>query len=764
METASTDDTEEDDDLLSALAGRRQQQTVPVSHTDATDDTTDAEEPAEGAARRDTRHGGLAVGAVPLSHNPPPTSPPASHHLERLPAQDATQPPPRPSPPIDQLPLAPPTPEQCCFNAASPLPQSAYPMSLDEAAAATDSAPWYLSSRASNAAALSSRSGSTMSSTSNAPARRPIGPPPPGPPPAGARPVRLAVNAMAAPPALAPGAMLRPIDPPSAAAAVTRVALTPPLVPRDSERDSSHPCDVSPAAAAASTTFETVDLHPPPMTAVTKDVHNGADTPSPPPSFSPVCSQSLSPALGTPLKGDAEPAWLREASAVLSPGDEEALADAANRDVEERSPAVARKQPKHHEKPSASDEGEAPPPPWLREASEFLEREVAEETDESAPSPTPPASPTSHMRAEASGGMQGDACRCAQAAVDGNSAPSAKALGKMPMTYRGATSSTSRSDSDVFLESTSTSPGVTAAVGAAPMRTTFEAMSASERAALIDQATFFGMDLRSVGAVVLHGGDPSAGSSSTAAACTPTDVRKADPSKACEMPTITDHSLDAPAENEPPTSDPKVRMADTARLDFDDILTRQPPSSSTQLSLSEWSSALYLLMAGLARYTQTLLIAPWGRFIKLAESAADATDVAVARTQDAAAYVIGLMAYHLASMSVSIAKVVGSTALRAANPLFLALHKVATQLLRLLHAMRRYRTGRHLSNSIGAFTSLVMVRTIVLMGPVLGAMIWSPLQMLWVAAGLTDLRIFVVALALLLLALIRFYMYIGWID
>ena len=38
------------------------------------------------------------------------------------------------------------------------------------------------------------------------------------------------------------------------------------------------------------------------------------------------------------------------------------------------------------------------------------------------------------------------------------------------------------------------------------------------------------------------------------------------------------------------------------------------------------------------------------------------------------------------------------------------------------------------------------------------------LEMIWVAAGLTDLRIFVVALALLLFALIRFYMYLGWID
>lgn len=84
--------------------------------------------------------------------------------------------------------------------------------------------------------------------------------------------------------------------------------------------------------------------------------------------------------------------------------------------------------------------------------------------------------------------------------------------------------------------------------------------------------------------------------------------------------------------------------------------------------------------------------------------------------------------------------------------------------MKVLRVMRRHPAGRHLSNSFGALASLMMARMVLVTGPLIGAMIWAPLEMVWVAAGLSDLRMLVAAMAVLVVALLRLYVALGWLD
>ena len=58
----------------------------------------------------------------------------------------------------------------------------------------------------------------------------------------------------------------------------------------------------------------------------------------------------------------------------------------------------------------------------------------------------------------------------------------------------------------------------------------------------------------------------------------------------------------------------------------------------------------------------------------------------------------------------------------------------------------------------------MLARMAVLGGPILGAMIYAPLEYGWVLVGLNDIRIFVPVGFAMLGALLRFYAYLGLLD
>ena len=85
-------------------------------------------------------------------------------------------------------------------------------------------------------------------------------------------------------------------------------------------------------------------------------------------------------------------------------------------------------------------------------------------------------------------------------------------------------------------------------------------------------------------------------------------------------------------------------------------------------------------------------------------------------------------------------------------------------MLRGLKAVRQYRVGRYLSNAGGAFGAAAMARTAVVTGPLLGAMMYELLEPIYFALGLGDMRFLLLAMAISLGCLLRFYAYLGFFD
>ena len=84
--------------------------------------------------------------------------------------------------------------------------------------------------------------------------------------------------------------------------------------------------------------------------------------------------------------------------------------------------------------------------------------------------------------------------------------------------------------------------------------------------------------------------------------------------------------------------------------------------------------------------------------------------------------------------------------------------------MRTLTALRQYRAGRHLSNGVGAIGAFAVARAAVLTGPLIGAMLYAPMEVAWVACGLGDLRVFVFAALLALAGLLQLYARLGFFD
>ena len=98
---------------------------------------------------------------------------------------------------------------------------------------------------------------------------------------------------------------------------------------------------------------------------------------------------------------------------------------------------------------------------------------------------------------------------------------------------------------------------------------------------------------------------------------------------------------------------------------------------------------------------------------------------------------------------------------RLVRPYLNALLQFAMGVLKLV---RQHHAGRVLSNGAGAMGALAVARTIVLTGPLLGAMMYGPMEYVWIALGLTDMRILVIGLFVGLASLLRLYALLGFFD
>ena len=89
-----------------------------------------------------------------------------------------------------------------------------------------------------------------------------------------------------------------------------------------------------------------------------------------------------------------------------------------------------------------------------------------------------------------------------------------------------------------------------------------------------------------------------------------------------------------------------------------------------------------------------------------------------------------------------------------------ALHAIGA----LIRRMWRSRAGWHASNGAGAIASLVVARGVILGGPIVGELIASPLQVLWFAAGLQDIRVFLLFMVCILALMLRCFASLGWLE
>ena len=108
--------------------------------------------------------------------------------------------------------------------------------------------------------------------------------------------------------------------------------------------------------------------------------------------------------------------------------------------------------------------------------------------------------------------------------------------------------------------------------------------------------------------------------------------------------------------------------------------------------------------------------------------------------------------------------IAGSSANRAISAAAPPLVATGERARRTLRTVRKYRTGRHVSNGVGAIASLALARTVVLVGPLVGAMLYEPIETAFFALGLQDMRLMLPALIVALGLLLQLYSHWGWLD
>ena len=122
------------------------------------------------------------------------------------------------------------------------------------------------------------------------------------------------------------------------------------------------------------------------------------------------------------------------------------------------------------------------------------------------------------------------------------------------------------------------------------------------------------------------------------------------------------------------------------------------------------------------------------------------------------------LADRLARVTAGLASLATSGAGRGMLALRPYLNALANFAMGVLKLVRQHRAGRYLSNSAGAMGALAMARTAVLTGPLLGAMMYGPMEYVWVALGLTDMRVLVLGALVFLAGLIHLYTLMGFFD
>ncbi len=349
------------------------------------------------------------------------------------------------------------------------------------------------------------------------------------------------------------------------------------------------------------------------------------------------------------------------------------------------------------------------------------------------------------------------------------------------------------------------SPPVVGHSRSASLRATLEALSPQQRAA-IDQAIFFGMDLRTAcalcGKEASGSTSPSVGSSARAASGQPP------PPAAVSGGAATSSASDggggggaltsAAAAAAPAAAPAVVRLASCCELSPPAMSSTPPharaassaPGASGARPPSGSSSARG---AGsrqppqLALLTAARLALAWGKSASASPRAflaggasrlgrafarllgrLEAVLAALAEALEAlAVHLVGAASRYLDRVSRAAATATGLAIAyasawlgRTVLPTFQA---AADAFMHRLHQVRRHRTGRTLSNGGGALASLAATRAIVLGGPIVGSMLAAPLRLLYVAMGLEDMRMLLLLLLVMLGGLLRLYRWAGWI-
>ena len=279
--------------------------------------------------------------------------------------------------------------------------------------------------------------------------------------------------------------------------------------------------------------------------------------------------------------------------------------------------------------------------------------------------------------------------------------------------------------------------------------------------AVLDQAIFFGMDLQAASALCGNAGSGGGAARSTSSAASMGSMDSAS------------HGADLAAH---PTRSGSVRQAQTGQHpasepmskrtpDVGTALDAAPPARSSVNVLRRANRALVHLLAHRqadgashilrgARWSVSLIL----RLFAYAEAAASRA-VAILEATSARAL------DNAAGASLSAMGGLMRAAAAIALPIWTgivarALHAIGA----LIRRMRRSRAGWHASNGAGAIASLVVARGVILGGPIVGALIASPLQVLWFAAGLQDIRVFLLFMVCILALMLRCFASLGWLE
>ena len=427
--------------------------------------------------------------------------------------------------------------------------------------------------------------------------------------------------------------------------------------------------------------------------------------------------------------------------------------------------------------------------------------------DEAPASHSPPAArapATSLAPPPASPAPSSPAYTCSESAAStvplGEQMPparmSAKAWGKLTVqaaaAANGAAANGTAAASAVCSAAAPTA-GETSAGARAPKQPAFEGLTPQQRAALIDQATFFGMDLKRAMDDVLGGGvggaaarpQPSAASSAappllppraggSAASAASKQHRRPDAGAGDWTGDDLGSAPQLRAAACQPSASSSATPVDWASSSSDVVNSKDPLSRALNLSTRVLLQLAQRLWA-MAPTQPTRRGIPYRLLLYLCRRAvrlAEALEVFATRADE----VLSAMAVRMAAQLEVLAAVMGLA-------IFRALLKVADSSVRRAHGaispyasaaakhglgaldvVRRYRVGRHVSNGAGAVLSLMLARMAVLGGPILGAMIYAPLEYGWFLVGLNDIRIFVPVGFAMLGALLRFYAYLGLLD